>query len=61
MNCGIFPEKFKLAKITPVYKKDDKYLVENYRPISLLPSVSKLFEKVPQVYPRVQYWVHYFF
>ena len=46
MNCGIFPEKFKLSKITPVYKKDDKYLVENYRPISLLPSISKLLEKV---------------
>ena len=46
LNCGIFPEKFKLSKITPVYKKDDKYLVENYRPISLLPSVSKLLEKV---------------
>jgi hypothetical protein len=36
----------KLEKITPIFKKEDPHLVENYRPISLLPSISKIFEKV---------------
>ena len=43
---GIFPEKLKLAKVIPLYKKDDKLMMGNYRPISLLTSISKLFEKV---------------
>ena len=43
---GIFPEKIKLAKVIPLYKKDDKLIMGNYRPISLLTSISNLFEKV---------------
>ena len=50
INCslksGIFPDKIKLAKIIPIYKKDDKSHLGNYRPISLLPAISKLLEKV---------------
>ena len=46
LNTGIFPEKFKITKIIPIHKKGDIHLVNNYRPISLLPSISKLFEKV---------------
>ena len=43
---GIFPEKFKVAVITPVYKsKGNKSSVENYRPISVLPTLSKIFER----------------
>ena len=37
ISSGIFPEKLKLAKIIPLYKKDDKHSIENYRPISILP------------------------
>ena len=49
---GIFPEKLKLAKVKPLFKKEDRSLFENYRPISLLPAISKIFEKVvhKQVY-----------
>ena len=36
----------KLADITPAHKKDDRYNKSNYRPVSLLPAVSKIFERV---------------
>ena len=42
---GIFPTKLKIAKVKPLFKKDDNSLFENYRPISLLPAISKVFEK----------------
>ena len=43
---GIFPDKLKIAKVIPLYKKDDNKLFGNYRPISLLSSISKIFERV---------------
>lgn len=43
---GIFPQNLKIAKVTPIYKKDEKHLMNNYRPVSLLTSISKVFEKV---------------
>ena len=43
---GVFPDKLKCAKVTPIYKKDNKNLLENYRPVSVLTSISKVFEKV---------------
>lgn len=41
---GIFPNQLKVALIKPLYKKDNIEEMENYRPISLLPAFSKLFE-----------------
>ena len=46
LTTGIFPDKLKIAKVTPVYKKCDKKLINNYRPISVLPVISKDFETV---------------
>ena len=37
---------WKLANVTPVFKKDDKQLITNYRPISLLPVCGEIFEKI---------------
>ena len=45
LSLGKFPLPYKDANVTPVHKKGDLYLVSNYRPISLLNSVAKLFEK----------------
>ena len=39
-----FPKNLKLAVVTPIFKKKDKFFVENYRPASILPTVSKIFE-----------------
>ena len=47
---GVFPEKMKLAEVVPLYKSKEKYLTNNYRPISLLITISKLLEKV--IYKR---------
>ena len=43
---GVFPDEMKLAKVLPIYKPDDVQLIQNYRPISVLPFFSKVFEKV---------------
>ena len=45
LDSGFLPEEWKLANIIPVFKKGDKTHVENYRPISLLCVVSKVFER----------------
>ena len=46
LKNGIFPDKLKIAKIIPIFKKDDEGDSNNYRPISLLPAISKLFERI---------------
>ena len=43
---GIFPHRLKIAKVIPLFKKNDPHIFYNYRPISLLSSISKTFEKV---------------
>ena len=47
-STGIFPDCLKYADIVPIHKKDSKLLVENYRPISLLSNINKVFEKTIQ-------------
>ena len=49
--AGIFPACLKISKIIPLHKSNDPTLVNNYRPISLLSSISKLFEKI--IYQRL--------
>ena len=46
LSSGIFPDELKLAEVLPIFKKDDKLNKANYRPISILSSISKIFERV---------------
>ena len=50
LKNGIFPDKLKVAKVLPAFKSEDPQYFVNYRPITLLPNFSKIFEKV--VYNR---------
>ena len=43
---GIFPDKMKVANVLPLFKCDDPEIFNNYRPVSILCSLSKVFEKI---------------
>lgn len=46
MEHGVFPDKLKVGLLKPIYKKGDRSLISNYRPITLLSNVAKIFEKI---------------
>ena len=46
IESGHVPDTMKLAKVIHIYKSKDKQMLNNYRPISLLPIFSKILEKV---------------
>ena len=46
LHTEIFPEQLKISKVLPLHKANDKMSLTNYRPIALLPSISKIFECV---------------
>ena len=46
LDEGLFPNELKTANVIPIFKKGDKNNLNNYRPISLLPVLSKVYEKV---------------
>ena len=48
ISKNIFPDDLKLADITPIFKKEDATNVKNYRPISILPTTSKVYERIMQ-------------
>jgi len=45
LKQGIIPSEFKLGKITPIYKSDQKKIMNSYRSITVLPVYFKIFEK----------------
>ena len=46
LSTGIFPNKLKISRVKPLFKKGKVCLFSNYRPISLLPSLSKIYKHV---------------
>ncbi len=52
---GVVPDSLKIAKVCPIYKNGDQNIFSNYRPISILPSFSKIFEKA--VYKRLTSYI----
>ena len=55
LSSGVFPEIMKLAEVVPLYKGKNPHEECNYRPISLLTTISKILEKV--VYSRVYHFL----
>ncbi|KAG8278220.1 hypothetical protein J6590_108668 [Homalodisca vitripennis] len=43
---GNFPEVLKVSRVIPIFKKGEKFKMNNYRPVSVLPSLSKIYERV---------------
>ena len=46
LTQGVVPNELKLAKVIPLFKSGDKQLIKNYRPVSILPVFSKIFERI---------------
>ena len=55
LSIGIFPDRLKFSEVKPLYKKWNTSDFSNYRPISLLPSVSKIIEKI--IYKRLYHYL----
>jgi len=51
LSSGTFPDRLKYSEVQPLFKKGEKTEISNYRPISLLPSLSKIIEKI--IYKRL--------
>ena len=51
LSSGVFPDRLKYAIVKPIFKKGSEQAISNYRPISLLTSFSKVFEKL--IYNRL--------
>ena len=45
LNKGVFPDELKQVDFKPVYKRESKNEKENYKPVSILPNLSKIFER----------------
>lgn len=59
LNSGFFPTRWKTAHITPIHKSGDRGDISNYRPISILSSVGKMFEAM--VHKHLYFHLKYFF
>ena len=55
LHAGVYPSQLKLSRVKPLFKHGNKSQFINYRPISLLPSLSKIFE-----YVMFDQLLHYF-
>lgn len=46
ITSGTFPDQLKIARVSAIFKKGNKKIFDNYRPISILPAISKIFERI---------------
>ena len=46
VTSGIYPDNLKYADVSPAFKKRDQLDKENYRPVSILPAISEIFERL---------------
>ena len=51
IQTGVYPDLLKVAKVIPIFKKGDSTSINNYRPISILSPINKIFEKI--IYSRL--------
>ena len=56
IKTGTYPDKLKIAKVIPIFKKGDPTSVNNYRPISILSPLNKIFEKI--LYSRLTKYIN---
>ena len=56
LETGIFPSKLKIAKVILILKRGDETIFDNYRPISILPSISKVFERI--IFNQIHNYFH---
>ena len=56
LSEGIFPAQLKIANVLPLYTADDSMIFNNYRPVSILCALSKVFEKV--MYNRLLHFIN---
>jgi hypothetical protein len=55
LSSGIFPDRLKYSEVQPLFKKGEKTEISNYRPISLVPSFSKIIEQI--IYKRLHCYI----
>ena len=58
LKTGVYPDNLKIAKVIPIFKKGDPASVNNYRPISILSTINKIFEKI--LYARLMKYIDNF-
>ena len=64
IDSSTFPASLKLSHITPVFKKGSKNSTKNYRPVSILPNISKIYKrntKNKQTYKQMSNYFGNFF
>ena len=55
ISTGVYPDNLKIAKVIPIFKKANSTSVNNYRPISILSPINKIFEKI--LYARLMTYI----
>ena len=55
LSTGVYPDNLKIAKVIPIFKKGNSTSVNNYRPISILSPINKIFEKI--LYSRLMNFI----